>query len=230
MDSKKQFVRDQLQPLRNLDKAAIRDSRANPAGLIVRINLPLTTAQTESDPYKINFPFKTVYVADASDASTEISMKLASRLGGTGAVPLQLKDVIEQELPIDGAFLHWDAQPGKTMTLILFLESSFRSGSQVSSTAGGVVITEGSSFEPQASVTLVAATAGIIIPQNLDRKCGTIQNNTGADLYIGASTVTNSGATLGLRVAAGAYIKWRNTGALYGYSVAGGVVTYIEEE
>lgn len=226
--NKNQFVKDTLSPMRNLDNAAIRNSRANPATLIQVVTLDLSTAKTEADPYKIGYPFKTIYVASASDASANANMKLATRNVGAGAVPLYLKDVIEQELPIDGAFLHWSAQSGKTMTLVIFLESSFRSGSQVSSTAGGVSINDGSSFT-MGLVTIAAAAATALFATNFNRKVSYVQNILGTSIWVGDASVDNSGAGCGIEIQPGDTFVWRNTAALYVYNVAGGDVVTMEQ-
>lgn len=219
-----------VQQKRQDSNAYVRDLQQNPQSLFQRVTLDLTTARTEADAYSIPFGFKSCYVELATDTSTMISMKPNGRRSNSGFLQLGRKDVIEFENRIDSCYLYWSAQSGKSITLVFMFDASFKSGSQISQNSGGVSISEGSSFDAQTTITLAAATAAIIIPSNLDRKVCTLENNTGADIFIGSSTVTSLGATRGLKVGAGSQIIWKNTSALYGYSVLGGDVIYIDEE
>jgi hypothetical protein len=130
--------------------------------------------------------------------------------------------------PISEMYLHWTAQPGRTITLAIFTSAQFNSGSQISVTGGGVSLVEGSSFT-QSVQTLVAATALEIFPTDTTRKLGTFQNNTGSNVWVGPSTVTNAGASLGYQVAPGASFQWRNTSNIYAYSVLGGNILVMTE-
>lgn len=140
------------------------------------------------------------------------------------------KDAWGLGYPINACYIHWAAQSGKTITLQFFLNSDFRSGSQISQNSGGVSIVEGTSSS-FASTTLSAATAAALGLGALStRNVATYYNDTGAVLFVGSdATVTNAGATKGIPVQPGDSIVWKNTAALYGYSVAGGVVEYLEE-
>ena len=194
------------------------------------ITFDLSTAVIQTQPKKIGFPFKSFYVADATDTNVSISMKTNSNDETQSAFPIKKNDSWESDEIVNSAFLFWSAQPAKSITLVFFTDARFRSGSQISVTGGGVAIIDGSTITGPTRATLAAATAGIIAPALSTRKVATIQNKTSADLYIGASAVTNSGANEGIVIPANGIIYWRNTGALYGYSVAGGNVHRNEEE
>ena len=142
----------------------------------------------------------------------------------------KLHDSWINEFPVAEAYLDWSAQAGKTMTIVFFLESEYRSGSQISVTGGGVSLVDGSTITGPTRVTLSAATAGIIAPADSLRKVATLYNDSGADIFIGDSTVTNAGATKGIPFPNGTILYWKNTGNLYGYSVAGGNVIRNEEK
>ena len=192
--------------------------------------LDLSTARLETNPYRIGFPFKSVFVSGATDTNVSVSMKPGAIDSFQSAFPLTKKDSWSVERPVSEAYLYWSAQSGKTITLVFFTDAEFKSGSQISQNSGGVSISDGSSVSAITRVTLAATTAAIIAPSDSTRILTTIQNKTGADLYIGGtSAVTNSGATEGIKVPADGIIEWRNTGALYGYSVAGGNVHYMTE-
>ena len=185
------------------------------------LTIDLSTQRLSTDPYKIGFQFQSVFVRDASDTATEVSMRPITRDDLQGAVPLRKNDALDFGQTINEAYLHWAAQTGKSVTLVFFLDAQFRSGSQLSQNAGGISINDGSAFTT-ARVDLTAATATAVVAANTSRKVASIQNNTGSDVWFGNASVANSGANLGIKVGAGDVFEWRNTAALYGYSVGGG--------
>jgi hypothetical protein len=193
------------------------------------MTLDLSTAQLETQPKKIGFPFKSVYAANATDTTVNINLKINSQDSYQSAIPIFQNDSLTMDYPISEAYIHWAAQAAKTIVLVFFVDAEFRSGKQISVTGGGVSIVDGSSIALGAAVTLVAATAALIAPALSTRKKATIQNKTGADIYIGDSTITNAGATEGIKIPNDGIIYWQNTGGLYGYSVAGGKVSRTEE-
>lgn len=196
---------------------------------VQKITLDLSNSRLETDPFKIGFPFKSLYVQTATDVYVSLNVKLLTRDTTQSSFPIRLNDTFTNEDEIAEAYLDWSAQPGKSITLIFFLESEFKSGSQISVTGGGVSIVDGSSIA-LGTVTLTATTTTAIAPADPLRKKATIQNKTGADLYVGDSTVTNAGATEGVLIPNNGIIYWNNTSALYGYSVGGGKVQRIEEK
>lgn len=193
------------------------------------ITLDLSTAVLSTNPYKIRFPFRSIFIRDATDVYVSINVQVQSQDSYQSAFAMTKNDGWVADYPVTEAYLYWSAQSGKTITLVLFTDSAFKSGSQISVTGGGVSIVEGSALTGPTRVTLSAATAGIIAPALSTRKVATLQNKTGASLYIGDSSVTDSGATEGIELVANAVFYWKNTGALYGYSAAGGNVHRLEE-
>ncbi len=193
------------------------------------VTLDLSNAVLPTRPYKIGFPFKSFYVQSATDVYSTVNVKVQMQDSIQSSFPTKLNDSWVNEFPVAEAYLDWPAQAGKTMTIVFFLESEYRSGSQISVNGGGVSINDGSSIS-LATVTLSAATAAQIAPADSLRKVANIQNKTGAVLYIGDSSVTNAAGTEGINIQPDEIIEWRNTGALYGYSVAGGKVQRTEEK
>lgn len=202
-------------------KAAIFEGSTQKPFGVQSLTLDLATAQLRTMPFKVGFPFKSVYVSSATDVLANINLIPQTQDSYQSAVPLKLNDSWSREEPLAEAYLYWTAQAGKTITLHFFVDSEFRSGSQISQTGGGVSIIDGSSFTTS-RVTLTAATATSVLSADTTRKQCNIQNNTGGDVWFGGSSVSNTGANLGQRVSAGAIFVWRNTAALYAYSVAGG--------
>lgn len=217
-----------LQRANEVNRASVFEGSTQRPFEVQSMTLDLSTARLETDPLRIGFPFKSVFVRSATDVYVEVSMRPISRDSFQSAVPLKYNDSLVFERQISGAFLHWTAQASKSITLLFFVSSEFRSGSQVSQTGGGVSIIDGSSFST-AVVTLGAASATLVAAQDTTRKQCTIQNNSGNDIWFGGSSVSSSGANLGYKVAANDTFIWRNTAALYAYSAAGGDVLKVTE-
>lgn len=193
--------------------------------------LDLSTARLSTDPYKLNGQFRSMYIQDATDVLVNIQVLLGSRDTTQSAFTMKKNDSFSMERPVNEAYLYWSAQDSKTVTFVTFTDVEFKSGSQISVTGGGVTLVDGSTITGPTRVTLAATTATIIAPALANRKKCTIQNKTGADLYIGGSTIgAVGGANEGLKVAPDSMIYWQNTGALYGWSVAGGNISYVEEQ
>lgn len=220
-----QFTRDDvLSMMRDLtlkDNTRIAFQKAERPFGVQEINLDLSTAVLRTAPYKIGFPFKSLYAQNATDVNATVSVILGTNDTLQSAFELKQNSSIEVDYPISEAYLFWSAQPGKTMKLIAFVDANFRSGSQISVTGGGVSIVDGSTFST-ARVDLAAATATQVVASDSTRKKASIQNNTGADVWFGGSSVSGSGANLGVKVSAGSILYWSNTAALYAYSTAGG--------
>lgn len=226
----KELAQSLLQEVRDLRNARIFQGNTQKPFKVQKIVLDLSTAKLETNPYKVSFPFQSLYVQEATDSATVIKFKPGTQDSYQSDFNMRSNDSWSSEVPTTEATFFWDAQSNKSITLVFFVDAEFRSGRQISVQSGGVSISEGDVIGTATTTTLAPTTATIIAPSNSNRKCSTIENNTGADLFVsGSSTVTNSGATRGLRVAPGENIKLRNTGALYGYSVLGGDTVRIEE-
>lgn len=198
-----------------------RNSDLNPVK-VIRVSIDLTTARSEGNPFPVKFPFSSLRVEAATDSLTNCQLSLGSDAGlqMQNYSKLVLNDSMEFDDTINAAFLTWSAQSGKTMTLVFYVDCKFRSGSQLSLNAGGVSISEGSAFA-QAIVSLTADRAVEIFSSNANRKVGQFYNDSGASIWVGGSSVTNTGSTKGFEILPGEKFFWKNSSALYGYSVAG---------
>lgn len=216
---------------RELGQAQVVHGMANRDKEILRIPLDLSVERTIDKPFRIGFPFRCLFFETANSPAGYFFLRPTSDDSSQSHVRVNYRDSWSISGQVPQAFLHWPAQPGVKAELVLFTDSDFRSGSQISITAGGVAVSEGASASLLTPLTLAAATATEILPQDILRKVGVIENATGGVLFIGAdNTVTDSGATEGMSVLPGDRIIWRNTGALWAYSVAGGKVKRFREE
>lgn len=203
-----------------LQDAELFSKQENPF-TVQTITIPLDTARDVGNPLTLNIPHRSIYVQDATDVNVTVSVQMQSRDSINSTFAIRKNDAWTNDSIIPQINLSWSAQAGKTITLVFFYNTEFRSGSQISVTGGGVLVSEGSSFV-DARQTLAPTTAAVVFSSDSTRALGVIQNTSGASIWVGASTVTNSGSTVGLEVPANGVFEWRNTGALYAYSVAGG--------
>lgn len=220
-----------LQEMNLQRRAEIFDGTTRSLFEIQTMTLDLTTASLVTSPLRIGFPFKSLFVRSATDNTTTITLRPLTADSYQSGVDLKLNDSLDFDQQQASGFLTWAAQSGKSVTLVFFVNASFKSGSQVSQTAGGVAIVDGSSFS-ETYPTLSAATNGSILAQDTTRKIATIRNYSGQSIFVGSSSVTNSGATIGEEIQPGATYYWRNTAQLFGYAAsavsAGGI--YIRSE
>ena len=210
-----------LSKARELINARIFEGSTQRPFQVQKMVIDLTTATLSTRPLKIGFPFRSLYVQDATDVLVNIDMQIGTQDSLQSPFTIKRNDVWTHEFAVSEAYLSWSAQSGKTITLVFFTDSEFRSGSQISVTGGGVSIVDGSTSSTS-RVDLTAATATSVLTANSSRKVATIQNKTGADVWFGGSSVSSTGANLGLKVVAGGSLVFRNTGTLYAYSVLGG--------
>lgn len=204
-----------------LKKASVFISTTQKPFGVQSITLDLSTARLQTQAFRVGFPFKSVYVSAATDVLANVVLVPTTQDSYQSGIPFKLNDSWTMDEPTAQAYIYWSAQSGKTITLHFFVESEFRSGSQISVTGGGVSVIEGSTTTT-ALVDLTAATATSVLAADSTRKCATIQNNTGADIWVGGSSVSNTGANLGYKVPSGGTFIFKNTGTLYAYGVAGG--------
>lgn len=191
--------------------------------------LDLGTAVSASNPKVFNFPFKCVAFIKGTDTSLEVRGVLNSNDSGFSSVPFKNNSSLYSERMFGGLYLSWAAQPGKSVTICLFLNAKFESGSFVND---GTVTIAPSSGLVVTNPAVTAATATLLIAANTSRKKVTIQNSSTANIFLGGLTVSNSGATAGFILSPGSSTEFQNTAAIYGYSTAGsaaGLITVVEE-
>lgn len=192
-------------------------------------------------PNVINFPFKNVFVSAASDQNVKVYMKPYSKDSqnnlnsvGTDSMPLQLKDSYQFDFAAAGGVLTWASQPGKIITLVFSLNTKLNTGTITTTSAGSVVVSDGSSTSTStmgaagtaATVAVTSAAAIQLCPANSSRKVFTFYN-TGGNIRVGDSTVL---ATTGVQVQSGGSLQFRNTGTLFAIAEsASSTVTGNEE-
>lgn len=208
--------------------AQIQDVVVNNYSDIQVYTIPLDTAKTFADPFIIGYAFKTLWLKNATDNTTEVSVRFNDKDRVNSEVPLRNNDVVESESLFGSAYLSWSAQPGKTITLIVGVRTSFKSGALINS--GTLNLAVPATATGPTRVTLAAATAAVVVAADPATKNAIVQNHTGAPAWYGpSSSVSNTGANQGIEVPDKGILLWSNQTALYGYSVAGGDVTIVKE-
>lgn len=206
---------------RTVDQAEILEANEQVERECDSITLPLDTARTREDALELNFAFRSFIVIDATDAQVEIQARLNSRENSNPFFPIRRGTTLKMPKPAKRVFLHWTAQPGKSITILFFFRGQLETNVLSLVNSGGVGILEGTSVT-NASVSMGAAAATAIFAANDERVVGTFRNETGASIWVGPSGVTN---LTGMEVKHGEVFEWRNTAALYGYVV--GATTLI---
>jgi len=212
-----------------LARATIADKSSQRPFSVQVQTIDLGTACLDTNPYKISTSFKSIYIQDATDVNVYVNIRFNSRDTLQGAFAMKKNDAVVLDEPTNEAFLHWPQQSGKTLTIVIFTDAAFMSGSQISVSGGGVSISDGTAVSAAATTTLVAATAAIVAPALSTRKVTYIENATGAPIYIGGtSAVAASGANRGIKLEDGEKYEYRNTAALYAISTPGGAVVRLD--
>lgn len=108
-------------------KDKIKASQANAGDEIREIVLDLSVARTRENALKVSFPFKSVFVEEASDNNVLIKMIPESDVAGRASINLRLLDAFNTEYGMSSCFLFWDEQPNKRMVLKFFTTSKIES-------------------------------------------------------------------------------------------------------
>lgn len=198
-----------------LQDAELFSKQENPF-TVQTITIPLDKARDVGNPLTLNIPHRSIYVQDATDVNVTASVQMQSRDSINSTFTIRKNDAWTNDSIIPQVNLSWSAQAGKTITLVFFYNTEFRSGSQISVTGGGVLVSEGSSYSDQI-LTLSIGTQTLVFASDSTRFVGVIQNTTSYSIWVGSSTVTSSGLTRGYEIPPGASFEWKNTAALYAY-------------
>jgi hypothetical protein len=210
-----ELARAILDQANSVNQAAIFEGNTTKDRNVEIVTLDLTTARLETNPYSVGFSFKSFIVKAATDSSTTVYMKLNDQGTGEGIITLNKNDAVNMDEAASRAFLHWDAQSGKSVTIIFFKRAQFTSGSLIQQTAGGVSVSDGTAVAAQA-VASVTSTAASLFASDSSRIKMQICNYGGSSIYLGDSAVTGrAGAKPGIEVPPGAQYSWENSAQCY---------------
>ena len=205
------------------DRAFLKRQRDGGISEVYVLILALDTARPETNPWEVGSPFRSFFVADATDNAVEVSIKLNTRDSWQAAFPIAKKDASSWKHQQEKAYIHWTAQAGKSITIYFFVSGNFRPGStnvEISSAA------EGSSYSVATAVAMTTTEAAIVASDST-RGVLNIYNDGGATVFVGN---TGLSAANGYPLHAGAFASFKNTGALYGLTLAGTSSIRVLEE
>lgn len=202
-----------------INKARISDAQTDAPVFSTKITIPLDVARSVGDMFPIGFPFKGVFVESATDTSVKVDLRAYNNDDKENSViPLGLNDVYNHDFSISRAYLTWEAQPNKSVTLIFINQGKFESGSRRIEVSSAV---EGNSISVLSPVTL-STSATKLVDQNLNR---TVLNwNASAPFEIASS----SSASIWFPVAQ--IDRLKNTAEVWARSISGSSVVKMLEE
>jgi hypothetical protein len=200
--------------------AAAISQLASPSSEVQVLTLDLSVAQDINNPLQIGTA-RTIFVAATTgdpNGTAQIQFRPNSRMQSQAPIPLGKKDSYVGVIPWGQGFLHWAAQPGVKVTVLLLTHGAFYSGSQINQITGTMSVSEGTTGpSSSAAVSLTTTVAAQILTADGTRVVTTIENQGQVPIYLGDANVTGiAGAKPGIRLQPGATYDWKNTGALYG--------------
>lgn len=230
----------------DLTGAEIQNLEQHGYSVVKVITLDLSVAQPTSNPVVINFqgraftlqgfPSSAIYDPAANtgvephEASAFVNVFINHQTPDM-AYPLHSGGGFRGTF--NKLFLTWPAQGNIKAKFICFLYSATPWDKHQDTRFTGRV--EGTIPTSQNAVT-VTSTAAQLLPQLLNRKVTEISNLDSTNpIYVGGTTVANSsggaGTPIGIKIAAGQTLFWRNTGALWAVCDAGqtALVSILDE-
>lgn len=211
---------------REVDNAGDIQQAVQGRRLISRvITTDLTTAKTQYDPVRLDFPFRGFWVQDATDNNVSVSLVLNPITEGTLNAPLTIVKNVSMKLdyPVAGGYLYFTAQSGKSITIFFFTDGDVKPGSLISAITGGVSVVDGSALSSAllsttgaaASVSVTSGAAVKILASSGTRKSALLY--TDQAIWIGDASVAVG--TRGVPYPAGSYITVKNTTDVYAIAV-----------
>jgi hypothetical protein len=190
-----------------------------------KIELDLSTASTESEPYAFNAPFKSIHFESCIDTVTGLEVadgivffKANDSAKNQTPIRLTYNSAWKTEYMVSRAFFYWKAQPNRKIVLKAYFDSEFMPGAQVNINAGNVTVDgsvgDGKQLLNKDAFYCEQGTVCEVVPQDLTRKCATVENISAyATIHIGGSADLASGN--GIPLEPGDVCEYRNTAALY---------------
>lgn len=212
--------REMFAQMLSQDEAGLFASTVGENPPIRYVTYDLSTAKSAGDPMIINFSFRSFVVLNTTDSSVSIRMRLGSRDSNVDSFPVKNNASLILPYPIQTAFLDWDAQSGKSISILFFTRGAFSTNQLVSSLAAIVTLGDGDTVTTQNGAQVLAA-GGVLFAADSARKCMLIENQSGQPIYIGSSVVdVPGGAQPGFTIQPDGAYEWRSTAACYAIAAA----------
>lgn len=226
----------------NSQQSAFIKEADQSAGFIAQTyrNVDLSTAASEFAPgLIIGFPFKSIIFENASSDSVRVKCKYNSNDAGVSFQTYGDNASVKTDRMFSKAFIFWDAQPGETIDITVYLTADYFSGSlknsgtvSVAEIVDPVVIDKGN-VRTITNPVIAATTATQVVVSSAGIRKIKIFNDDTETIYIGGdSTITDLGATKGEPLPAGLVWETECVDDVWIYSVGGnaaGLVTVSVE-
>jgi hypothetical protein len=225
------FVNAVLNQADLIKRARVFEGSTQKPFLVQSLTLTLTTAKDVLNPLRIGFSFRSLFVQSATDTTTNVNIQIGGPEPINSVFNVKKNDVWSSEYPINECNISWDAQSGKTITLVFFVDAEFKSGSLINQISGGVSVSNGTAFAT-ALVAGVATAVSTLFASASTRLNGLVQNRTGGSIYIGGTSSVNNtagNANRGFELQDGQDFTYKNTAALYAYCDATGDIICVTE-
>lgn len=219
--------REMFAQMLSQDEAGLFASTVGENPPVRYVTLDLTTAKLAGAPMELSFGFRSFVVLNTTDSSVSIRMRIGSRDTNVDSFPVKNNASLVLPYPVQKAFLDWDAQSGKSISILFFTRGVFSTNQLVSSLAAVVTLGDGDTADTQNGAQVLAA-GGQLFAADSARKCMLIENQSGQPIYIGSSVVdVPGGAQPGFTIQDGGTYEWRSTAACYAISATDTAATGI---
>lgn len=186
---------NKLEIIRNdalIQAARILRARDQTPFNVQKFTLDLSAERSESNPFVIGFPFKTMWLKNGSTNATSVNVKFNKNDANIQLVELNSNDIVRSDEMFAQAFLSWSAQSGESIEIYVFVSAEIQTGALINS--GTVSVAPASVISVPISRT-ADDTGNIFIPANSGAKYMMMENLSAAnDVKFGGAGLTNSGA------------------------------------
>jgi hypothetical protein len=208
--------------LNKIDGEIYRDKGANIDPAYSQILYLDNTTTKENPNLRINYDFKSLAITDGTDNDTYIYAILGRVNGSKKPIKFKNNSTYASDFQITEITIYSPAQAGKQVTINLFKDAIYTSGSLVNS---GVVTTARPTAFTTSIATIPASTPTIVLPLNTARKSAMIKNPLTSTVYFGDASVSASYMDL----APGDKLVYDNSSALYFFSTIATQLIVFEE-
>lgn len=130
----------------------------------------------------VEFAFRSFWVRDTNDMNFVASMKIGGDLDKGDWLPLDKNLTVNFEAPVPGAYLKWDAQPGKWIDIVFAHNTILTPGNVKIGVEGAIAIDNGSGGTLDR--VSMSPTAAVLITASDENKKIIIQNKLAVPIWI----------------------------------------------
>jgi len=182
----------------NVFDASIADQQRTSPKEIQSLPLDLTVGRSRANALKLSFPFKSLFMEQATDINTFVYVIPISNDTGNDPIRMGLRDIYKNEFGFRECYIYWDAQSSKSVVLKFFVRSFLENGRLVldqNSVGVNLNIGEGSSQNDGFTIIQTVFGNGLPSPGFLELRKLLAMNdsayNNGTYTILGAPNTNN---------------------------------------